>query len=56
MNRSILKDTYTNTQDIQGIYITLPGSNSVYKGFNSLIEAEQYKNKFLHNNWKIYKR
>jgi hypothetical protein len=56
MFTNISKDTYTNTQDIKGIYIMLCASNSVYKGFNSLIQARQYKNTFLNNKWKIFQR
>jgi hypothetical protein len=56
MFTNISKDNYTNTQDIKGIYIMLCASNSVYKGFNSLIQARQYKNTFLNNKWKIFQR
>jgi len=34
------KTTWTNTQNIPGIYLVLPGSNSVWAGFKSKKQAE----------------
>lgn len=48
----VWKSTWTEWQDRDGIYLTLPGSNSVWVGFCNQKEAEDFA-ATLDGDWKV---
>lgn len=51
---AVFKSDWTTWQDRDGIYLRLPGSNSVWVGFCSQKEADDFS-KTLNGNWKVYR-
>ena len=41
---SVIRSTYTDEQDRDGIYVTKGGTNTVYKGFQNIQEAREFAN------------
>lgn len=53
MFEHIKKSIWTDWQDRDGIYLALPGSNSVYVGFADQNEAERFAATLESDQWRV---